>query len=281
MTKLGIKQASRNSDWLETMAAIEQIVPFPALQERAGETLERIRKATDGRKTAYAWSAGKDSLVLGHLCEQAGITDSMIAVCNLEYPAFMAWVEGNKPQGCQVMNSGQDLTWLQKHPNMLFPRSSALTGRWFSIVQHKLQTDYFRQQGLDMLLLGRRRADGNYTGQDGLYTNGKGITRFSPLYDWPHEDILAYIHYHHDDQTGDIYGTVTHNRARGTHLLEPMKAIVKRLMDEGKEIREISKQLGMRPEEVFRLSDFDKEDFLKMMTKGTSEYSNAEILRKL
>lgn len=27
----------------------------------------------------------------------------------------------------------------------------------------------------------------------------------------------------HDDQTEDIYGTVTHNRARGTHLLEPMK----------------------------------------------------------
>ena len=86
---------------------------------------------------------------------------------------------------------------------------------------------------------------------------------------------------HHDDQAGDIYGTVTHNRARGTHLLEPMKAIVKRLMDEGKEIKEISKQLGMRPEEVFRLSDFTKEHFLRMMAKGTTEYSNAEILRKL
>ena len=47
-----------------------------------------------------------------------------------------------------------------------------------------------------MLLLGRRRADGNYTGKDGLYTNGQGVTRFSPLYDWPHEYILAYIHYH-------------------------------------------------------------------------------------
>ena len=39
----------------------------------------------------------------------------------------------------------------------------------------------------------------------------------------------------HDDATEDIYGTVTHNRARGTHLLEPMKAIVKRLLDEGKD----------------------------------------------
>lgn len=29
----------------------------------------------------------------------------------------------------------------------------------------------------------------------------------------------------HKDKAGNIYGTVTHNRARGTHLLEPMKAI--------------------------------------------------------
>ena len=47
----------------------------------------------------------------------------------------------------------------------------------------------------------------------------------------------------HDDATEDIYGTVTHNRARGTHLLEPMKAIVKRLLDEGKSVQEIGKIL--------------------------------------
>ena len=27
-------------------------------------------------------------------------------------------------------------------------------------------------------------------------TDGKGITRFSPLSDWSHEHILAFIHYH-------------------------------------------------------------------------------------
>ncbi len=85
----------------------------------------------------------------------------------------------------------------------------------------------------------------------------------------------------HDSETGDIYGTVTHNRARGTHLLEPMKAIVKRLLNEGKGVNEISKQLGMRPEEVFRLSDFTKEDFLKMMSKGLHDYSKAEVLTKI
>ncbi len=85
----------------------------------------------------------------------------------------------------------------------------------------------------------------------------------------------------HDDKTGDIYGTVTHNRARGTHLLEPMKAIVKELMGEGKSVNEIGKQLGMRPEEVFRLSEFSKEDFLRMMAKGVKDYSKAEMLTKI
>lgn len=85
----------------------------------------------------------------------------------------------------------------------------------------------------------------------------------------------------HEDKADDIYGTVTHNRARGTHLLEPMKAIIKRLLDEGKSTKEIGKQLGMKPEEVFRLSDFSREDFLSMMTKDVKGYSKAELLTKL
>ncbi len=85
----------------------------------------------------------------------------------------------------------------------------------------------------------------------------------------------------HKDKAGNIYGTVTHNRARGTHLLGPMKAIVKELINEGKSINEIGKQLGMRPEEVFRLSDFSKEDFLKMMIKPGQGFSKAEFITKI
>lgn len=85
----------------------------------------------------------------------------------------------------------------------------------------------------------------------------------------------------HDDASDDIYGTITHNRARGTHLLEPMKAIVKRLLDDGKTVDEIGKQLGMKPEEVFRLSDFTREEFLDMMTKGVNGYSRAVVYKKI
>ena len=81
----------------------------------------------------------------------------------------------------------------------------------------------------------------------------------------------------HADAAEDIYGTVTHNRARGAHLLEPMKAIVKRLLAQGKTVEEIGKQLGMKSEEVFRLSDFSRAEFLEMMIRGRNEYSKAEM----
>jgi len=85
----------------------------------------------------------------------------------------------------------------------------------------------------------------------------------------------------HADEAGDMYGTITHNRARGTHLLEPMKNIVKRLLAQGKSINEIGRELGMRTEEVFRLSDLSKEHFLKIMAERSSGYSRELLLRNV
>jgi len=85
----------------------------------------------------------------------------------------------------------------------------------------------------------------------------------------------------HKTEAEDMYGTITHNRARGTHLLEPMKAIVKKLIDQGKTTKEICKELGMKPEEVFRLSDFSRDDFLNLMIKENTPYSKAFELKKV
>ena len=82
---------------------------------------------------------------------------------------------------------------------------------------------------------------------------------------------------HQDNRDEDIYGTITHNRARGTHLLEPMRKIVQELLSNGKTVPEICKQLGMGKEEVFRLSNFSREDFLDMM--AGKQYSKAYLLK--
>lgn len=85
----------------------------------------------------------------------------------------------------------------------------------------------------------------------------------------------------HKDESEDIYGTITHNRARGVHQLTPMKNIVKKLISQGKSVKEIGKQLGMKPEEVFRLSDFSREDFLRLMVGNHAAYSEAFIRKEI
>ena len=84
----------------------------------------------------------------------------------------------------------------------------------------------------------------------------------------------------HDSITDDMAGTVTFNRARGTHLPEPMKHMVQKLLDEGMGVDEISKKLGMSREEIFRLSKIDRKTFLELVTKRQPNFSKAVIIRK-
>lgn len=194
---LGRKQRIQNSDWIDAFGKIEQLVSKKELDQLVEKTVKEIKKKTKGKKAAYAWSGGKDSMVLGEICQRAGITPCVLVICNLEYQAFIEWVEAHKPQELSVINTGQDIKWLADHLQMLFPQDSKLAARWFQIVQHRGQTKYYKEQELDMLLLGRRRADGNYVGKgDNIYTNGQGVTRYSPMSDWTHEQVLAYIHYY-------------------------------------------------------------------------------------
>lgn len=195
---LGRKQNIKNEqDWLDAMANIEQTVSKDELDALIDRTVADIKEKTAGKKVAYSWSAGKDSLALQFVCEKAGIKDALFVYCDLEYPAFMEWVEAHKPEGCTMFNTKQNMEWLAKHQEMLFPQRADVAGKWFHIVQHTGQNEYYKDNNLDMILLGRRRQDGNYVGKGtNIYTNGKGVTRFSPICDWRHEDVMALIHYY-------------------------------------------------------------------------------------
>lgn len=212
---LGRKQSVRNNeDWKNALEHIEETVSKKELDSLVKKTVKDIKEKCKGKKAAYAWSAGKDSLVLGEICEKAGIDQSVLVRCNLEYPAFIAWIEQNKPSNLEIINTGQDMEWLKKHPDMLFPDKSNKAAQWFHIVQHRGQARYYKEHQLEILLLGRRKADGNYVGKGNIYTNSAGITRYSPLAEWRHEDILAYIHYYdvklppiYDWEKGYLCGT--------------------------------------------------------------------------
>ena len=108
---LGRKQNIKNEDWLEAVKGIEDRVSKKNLDARVKKTVSEIKKKTKGKKSAYAWSGGKDSLVLGKLCEEAGITSCVLVVSDLEYPQFIEWVKVHQPPELEIINTGQDLKW--------------------------------------------------------------------------------------------------------------------------------------------------------------------------
>lgn len=192
--RLGRKQRVSHEDFVEALARIEATVSREALARTCDQTVEEIRRVTRGKRVAFGWSGGKDSIALRYVCEWAGVTDCVLVISELEYPAFLQWATDEMPHGLTVVNTGQDLEWLSAHPEMLFPANATIAGKWFKAVQHTGQERYYKREKLDMLIVGRRIADGNFVGEEGQYTS-HGITRYSPIRHWSHEDVLAICHY--------------------------------------------------------------------------------------
>jgi 3'-phosphoadenosine 5'-phosphosulfate sulfotransferase (PAPS reductase)/FAD synthetase len=176
---------------------IESIVSREHLENLVARTTTEIASVARGKRAAFAWSGGKDSLALQGVCEAAGIKECVLGMTHLEYPAMLRWLTDHMPDGLTVINTGQDLKWLSENPQMLFPQDAATAAKWFRIVQHTAQERYFKSKQLDVILLGRRRADGNFVGRDGanIYES-RGVLRYSPLADWSHEEVIAFNHYY-------------------------------------------------------------------------------------
>lgn len=193
---LGRKQSSTNAQWIEAVGNIERLISFDEVEELAEKAVRDIRTASTGMKTAYGWSGGKDSIVLGKLCERAGVTDCFFGHCDLEFSAFLDWALENRPEGCIVINTHVDFRWLSEHPDMLFVDDAKRLNRWYGMVQRKAFADYCAEEKPDFIIVGHRTMDGNVCGENGFIRKRSGEVRYSPLAAWPHEAILGYIHYH-------------------------------------------------------------------------------------
>lgn len=191
------KQNSAQSDWI---TAWDEIRLDPD-HDRAGRLVKaaaaRMRDFTKGRKSAFGWSGGKDSLALEVVSREAGLRESLLVTSALEFPAFETWTDAHAPEGLTVhRRDSVNMDWLLSRPEMLFPRGPS-SARWFQIVQHAGQRAHAKASGLEVLAMGRRRSDGNYLGpsagasQHAYRDNaGGGFIRYSPISDWSHEDVL-------------------------------------------------------------------------------------------
>lgn len=196
---LGKKQTSRNEDFVKVWNNIEQLVSFEEAERLVASAVSDIKQKTAGKNVAYAWSGGKDSLALQVVCERAGINKCVLCTASkIEYPGFVDWCKAHAPKGLTIIDNPKlNIEWVAKHPEMLFPQQSKYAAQWFHHLQHRGQAIYFKEQHLDVIILGRRLQDGNYTGGKGqnIYTDAKGVTRLSPIAHWKHEEVLAVIHY--------------------------------------------------------------------------------------
>lgn len=224
--KLTRKQDLTREAWQTASQHIEAIRPHKPFMTFVNDTLDRIKTTSAGKRVAYAWSGGKDSIALQWLMQEAGITNSMIALTNLEYPDFEAWIRDHQPDNLTIHRTEHDWNWLSQNPARIFPQNSKDAAIWYRTVQHKEQADYYRTQNLDAIILGRRTQDGNYVGRGGsnTYTNKQGITRWSPIAHWKHEDIIALITYKnlslppiYDYPRGYIVGTTPWPARTGTN----------------------------------------------------------------
>lgn len=189
---LGRRQNTTQEAW-EAAWNRPDLFPDAELDRLLDEAVREVREVTSGKRAAIAWSGGKDSLALQVVAQRAGVLDGVLALTQLEYPAFLAWLAQHQPGWVRTVNTGQGLLWLRDHPSMLFPQDAATNAKWYRQVQHAAQDLYFWGKALDVLILGRRKAEGNFCGKDGLYANRGGTLRHSPLRDWPHEAVLQLV----------------------------------------------------------------------------------------
>ena len=192
---LGLKQRTSHEDFVRIYQTCLELVSRDRLEALFARTVHEIKVWTSGAKTAFGWSGGKDSLALQLLCEAADVTECVFVMTNLEFPEFLQWTTDHMPEGLTVKNNGWDLAWLAAHPSLLFPMTSPLAAKWYAGVQWRGQEEYFLENELDMLVVGRRRKDGNQIGLNGMSENKKGVVRFSPMRDWTHEEVFALLRY--------------------------------------------------------------------------------------
>ena len=194
---LGRKQnltEESESQWWNVINNIEKYVSRDEVEIATAVARQRIKSIIKGLNAAYSWSGGKDSLVIADLCQSIGITKCQCFFTDLEYPAWRKFIEENKPNGCEMLNVGFNLDYLVANPEMIFPKGK-LMQKWHRQVQQNHFVKYLSRPEIDVLIIGHRTIDGNVCGKDGIRIKGKKIL-FSPIHDWSHEMLFAYMNYH-------------------------------------------------------------------------------------
>lgn len=197
------KQTSRNEDWIQLWNACTKIVSAKRLDELEADAVERAHMiARVYARVGYGWSGGKDSVVLANILQLAklGTLPHFCSLHAFEYPSIERWLYLHAPRDTQFIRATDyDVDFLNENPRYLFPDPTDKKVRGeYTKEWRKQEKKFCRENGIDVIIAGRRIEDGNACGQKkaGVYTNtnkGTGITSCNLIAEWTHAELLAYI----------------------------------------------------------------------------------------
>ncbi|WP_030672404.1 hypothetical protein [Streptomyces sp. NRRL B-1347] len=201
-TVLKSKTAYSNDDVARVWASITDHVTEDEAERAVEEAARETRAVLDGRPdtAVYGWSGGKDSVALQVVMERAGVHRALLGtIPHLEFRSYLAWCDEHRPDGLTVIgNPHITPAWLARPGNdrYLFPTTSTDGYKWTMLGTRRAQHLYQQQMHPRLQIYGRRTADGNYIPptEHGIHRTRR-LTTYSPIRHWPHELVLAVVHY--------------------------------------------------------------------------------------
>ena len=186
-----------NAEWLNAFEHCTDKISVAEIRDLEHKTLKLINSVGNAYgNICSGWIAGKDSLALDRILSKAGIdyTPVMWQGVN-QYPAMIEWIANNKPENLITETVDKfTLEFLEAHPDYLFCQNGTRT-KWMSEKWKRYKAD-IKKHGFDLFIVARRLKDGNICGsRENGYIVKKDYNTFSPLAEWSHEQVLAYIKY--------------------------------------------------------------------------------------
>lgn len=161
-----------------------------------GRLGERVLRVLSTRRAVYGWSGGKDSVVLEYVLRSAGLSlEGACILTALEYPAVDRFCATELPRKVTRIRTHHNITWLLANRQFLFPTDPALKARSYAMVQQAHMDKFAMERGATVVVLGRRRADGNVIPSEFYEAKGKPW-RYNPLADTSHEFVWAAIRHY-------------------------------------------------------------------------------------